>query len=328
MWIKPSTPPRSINTPYEVMFFTTPSNTTTASSFLSDGFDNHMKEVWGIDKFDIIMGNPPYQEQKPGFKKTQTLWDKFVNKVMCNLNENGYLCFVHPAGWRDIDGLFKNTQKIMLDKQIISLSIQGRPEGIKNFGVLIRYDFYCLKNCKSNYEFKTKIRCQNGEIENVCLFGLEFVPNGMFSRIKSLIAKEGEEKVTILSNSSYHTQREYMSKEKKENFSYPCMYYVSKINNTTLWYSNTNERGHFGIPKVIWSNGDVTHVGTIIDENGEYGLTQFSYAIVDDRNLKNIKIAMDSKEFREIMENCSVAVMSINRKIIATFRKDFWKEFI
>jgi predicted phosphodiesterase len=29
-------------------------------SFLEEGFDKHMKEVWGLDKVDIIIGNPPY----------------------------------------------------------------------------------------------------------------------------------------------------------------------------------------------------------------------------------------------------------------------------
>ena len=35
------------------------------------------EEVWGIDKFDIIMGNPPYQ-LKVGDRKTQPIWNLFV----------------------------------------------------------------------------------------------------------------------------------------------------------------------------------------------------------------------------------------------------------
>ena len=32
-------------------------------SFLESGFEYHKKNVWGIDKFDMIIGNPPYNEE-------------------------------------------------------------------------------------------------------------------------------------------------------------------------------------------------------------------------------------------------------------------------
>jgi len=80
---------------------------------------------------------------------------------------------------------------------------------------------------------------------------------------------------------------------------------------------------------LIWSNFRIASAGCIIDEDGIYGLTQFSYAIIANREeLSMIKKAFDTKKFRDMMENCSVANMSINRKIISTFKKDFWKQFI
>jgi hypothetical protein len=156
-----------------------------------------------------------------------------------------------------------------------------------------------------------------------------YIPNGMFDDILSLIAKEGEEKVESISDSSYHTQREFMSKLQSDLNRYKCIYTVKSGDIPTIWYSDRNTNGHFGIPKLIWSNFRISSAGTLIDKNGKYGLTQFSYAIVDKpENLDYIKKAFDSKKFRDMMENCSVANMSINRKIISTFRKDFWKEFI
>jgi len=44
--------------------------------------------------------------------------------------------------------------------------------------------------------------------------------------------------------------------------------------------------------------------------------------------LNDIKKAFDSKLFRDFMELCSVGDMSINRKVIGIFRKDFWKSFL
>jgi len=50
-------------------------------------------------KFDIIIGNPPYNKHGVG-KGGGVFWTKFVFKSIEILNNNGYLCFVHPLGWR------------------------------------------------------------------------------------------------------------------------------------------------------------------------------------------------------------------------------------
>ena len=297
-------------------------------SFLDENFKDVMKE-WGVDKFDVVVGNPPYQELKTGNKKSQSIWDKFVEDTFKYLRECGYICYIHPSGWRDIDGLFKDVQRLMIDKEILYLSIHNEKDGIKYFKADTRFDFYVLRNKKSNSDFITRIRCQDGSIENSNLYGMEFIPNGMFNDILNLVAKKGDTKVNIISDSSYHTQREFMSKEETTYNIHKCIYTVKNGDIPTFWYSNTNKNGHFGIPKLIWSNGRIISVGSIIDYKGEYGLTQFSYAVVDEpENLGDIKKAFDSKKFRDMMENCSVANMSINRKIISTFKKDFWKDFI
>jgi hypothetical protein len=81
--------------------------------------------------------------------------------------------------------------------------------------------------------------------------------------------------------------------------------------------------------KLIWSNGRIKSIGSVIDKEGKYGLTQFAYGIVDEEhNLENIKNAFDSHRFRRLMEYCAVGQLTVNYKIVALFKKDFWKEFI
>lgn len=97
----------------------------------------------------------------------------------------------------------------------------------------------------------------------------------------------------------------------------------------SFFYSNTNSNGHFGQPKVIWSNGRISSIGNLIDSDGEYGLTQFSYAIVDSQeNLDNIKLALDSVKYKNLMEDLAVGMLTVNYKILSLFRKDFWREFV
>jgi hypothetical protein len=279
-------------------------------------------------KFDVLIGNDPYQE-KVGPKKTEPLWNKFFHKRISLLKEGGYLSLIHPSGWRNIKGKFKNIQEVIRSKKVSFLSIHNEKDGMETFGTETRYDYYVLQNIP-NDKSKTLVRFQDGEFKKLLLDDMEFIPNGGIDLLNSLLAKEDEEKVTILhSFSNYETRKSWVSKTQNNEFIYPCVYTVNYLSQPTFHYSSTNENGHFGVPKVIWSNGRISSVGSYIDETGEFGLTQFSYAIVDEvKNLPFIKIALDSLKFKKLMELCAVGQLTINHKVISTFRKDFWKEFI
>jgi hypothetical protein len=250
-------------------------------SYLDEGFRKHAEDVWGVDKFDIIVGNPPYQEQKEGNKKTQPLWHRFVEKsINKNLVEDGFFVMVHPNGWRNVDGVFKNVQQLMLDREIHYLNMNSFSDGLKTFGANTTYDFYCLKNTLNSNNI-TKIVDIDDNIYRVNVKGKEFIPSCDVKKVYSLLAKDGEETVEILhSYSAYETRKDYMSKEQTSEFKYVCANGVRKGGILTKMYSTTNENGHFGIPKVMWY--DAAGSGVYVDETGEFGQTQFVKSIVDD----------------------------------------------
>ena len=118
-----------------------------------------------------------------------------------------------------------------------------------------------------------------------------------------------------------------MSSKKTTEYKYPCCYTITLNNGMNLYYSSTNENGYFKSPKVIWSNGLGTY--PIIDLNGEFGLTQFSYGIIDKKkNLDKIKKALESDKFIELFSYCKFTNNKYDYKVISTFKKDFYKEFI
>lgn len=304
--------------------------------FLSEDFDKHMKEVWEVEKFDLIIQNPPYQMLKETEKnknsknpKTQPIWNLFVNKSITILSESGYMVMVHPGGWRDIKGSFKDTQNLLKEKSLLELHMFPFKSGLEIFKAKTNFDYYILKN-EINNGCITEIHCENGSIENLNLTDLEYIPGENISYINNLFANPNEERVTMISDSSYHTQqgdkKGFLSKKMYNDFKLPVVYMVSFKNIPTFWYSNIN-KGHFGIPKVIWANGSS---GVIIDDKGEYGLTQFSRAIVDDsENLLNIKKALESDKFiKEVMLFKNGLGHKYNNKVISMLKKDFWKDFI
>ena len=281
-------------------------------------------QEWGINNFDVILGNPPYQ-QKVGPKKTETLWDKFVIKSFTLLKLSGYLVYVHPSVWRNIDGKLKNIQKEILTRDLQYLEIHNEKDGLKTFNCSTRYDWYVLKNDKVDTT-NTIIKFQDGTTNTINVNGLEFIPNGEYDKIMSMIAINGEETVNVIHNYSlYETRKSWMSRTKTEECKYPCVYTVNSKSELTYYYSS-KQHGHYDVPKIIWSNGG--NPGSYIDSNGDYGLTQFAYAIVNKpENLQKIKEVFDSKEFRNLMEMTTFGQGHINYKVISIFKKDFWKIF-
>jgi hypothetical protein len=300
-------------------------------SYLDNGFDLHMKEVYGVEKFDIVVMNPPYQELKEGFKKSNPLWDKFVIKaVETSLNTDGYFVAVHPDGWRNLGKGFDKVKNVLKSRQMLYLELHDLRTGVRTFGAQTAYDFYCVRNSENQGNFNTKIKCMDGTTERADISKMKFIPNGMYDAFNKLIAKKGEETVkTIHSFSDYETRKDYVSKEKNGTFKYPCIYTTVKDGSINLLYSSTNVHGHFGIPKVIWSNGGATT--PIVDANGDYGMTQFAYAIVDNvQNLEKIKQAMLNPEFTKLMKYAD-GISSLHRynyKAITLFRKDFWIDYL
>ena len=296
-------------------------------SYLDEGFDLHAKKVWGVEKFDIIVMNPPYNSDTNNRGSAHILWDKFVVKTLSQLVEAGYLVAVHPDNWRGFGRAFKEVSELLKSKQILSLEIHTIYDGLKTFGVQTTYDFYCLQNVEPT--MFTKIVCQDGTIERVDISSMPFIPNGMFEMYEHLIAKNDDEKINLIRTSKYHTQKNYVSKEQTDVFKYPLVYFTYKDGSMKFKYSSTNEHGYFGIPKVIFTDGGASTA--IVDEHGEYATTEFAYTIIDEpKNLFFIKRALNNPEFWELMSFADGKTgdrQRYNHKVISMFRKNFWEEF-
>ena len=74
------------------------------------------------------------------------------------------------------------------------LEIHNEKDGLKTFSTETRYDWYILKNNKVDTT-NTIIKFQDGNIHNINVNGLKFIPNGEYKKIMSMVAKNGEENV-------------------------------------------------------------------------------------------------------------------------------------
>ena len=287
------------------------------------------KEVVIDNKYNIILGNPPFQ-YKEGKEQAQSIWRLFVERSYMLLEKDGYLLMIHPSGWRDIDGRDRNVFDYMKAHNLIYLNMKDFKTGQNVFkGASTNFDYYLVQNTLTNsnkttindYD-NTKGREEEYEID---LNSWDFIPSGKFKDFKQIIAKKNEERVEVLYNRTlYGSDKQNMSQYRTD---FPCCYSITKNDGMKYKYSNI-DKGHFGVSKVIWSNGTATY--PIVDKDGVYGLTQFCYAIIDKKNkLEAIKGAMEKSSFIKLMKYLVFKENhKYNYKIIRLFKKDFYNYFV
>jgi hypothetical protein len=299
-------------------------------SFIDDGFDKHMKEVWKIDNFDRSPENPPYNApQKAKGKKGggDLIWDDFVVKTIKILKDNGRMTFVHPAAWRKPESdksKNKGLYKFITDNQIHYLEIHNSVDGKKTFNANTRYDFYLLEKTKPYKD--TMVVDEDGKENTINLKDWKFLPNGNYDLIKPLLAENGEETCPIIFNrTNYGTDKDWVVEEKNDKYKYELIHSTPKAG-TRYMYSSRNDKGHFGIPKVIFGESGVYDV--IIDMDGKYGMTQCAMAIPVEsyEEAEKIKNVLLSDEFNKIIKSTSFGNFRIDWRMFTYFKKDWWKE--
>ena len=286
------------------------------------------KEVWGVEKFDVIMGNPPYNAS--GTKASgNTIWQIFVKNAMSILDDDGYLVFVHPPGWRKPNtkrgkfyGLFQQMTK---DNQMKYLSIHGIKDGKSIFQCGTRYDWYIVKRTPSTEH--TIVNDEKGVETSVDMRVLEWLPNYNMDTVMGLLAKGGGERCPILYDRTAYgaDKKERVSKTKTDEFKYPCVHSTPK-KGVRFMYSKVNDRGHFGVKKVIFGESGIYN--PILDKDGIYGMTHGAMGIQIEEDGKQIADCIQTDAFQKVIDACMYSSFRIDWNIFTYFKKDFWKAFI
>ena len=150
-------------------------------SFLDDEFKDRMGE-WIINKFDIIVGNPPYQDSSK-VSRNSTFWSKFIKKSDNIIKEGGFINFITPSSWMGPTSAQRRELKEVFSKNnLIHLNLDCR----KYFKVSSTFSYYLIKKEKDKYD-KTIVVC-GGEQYNLNL-DLPFLPNEINPLTISIITK-------------------------------------------------------------------------------------------------------------------------------------------
>jgi hypothetical protein len=284
-------------------------------------------------QFDVLVMNPPYQPpvkiaEKDGKYRGSgargTLWPAFVKKPLSLCKDNGYCAHVHPPKWRKPED---ELWPVLSQKKMKHLEIHNAEEGVKIFGAATRYDWYVLQNSKNDTSFnQTIVIDEQGTKHEFSLSKLPFLPNFNFEAFKDIIAQNKEDALEIIFHFFHDTRQPYMSKERNDEFKYPCVHSMRKDGKISFYYSN--KKSDMFVPKVIVNGGGYPY--PIVDMAGEYGMCQDVFGIkVDSLEYANlIKKAIETEPFQEVVKATKWSTFRIDHRMFKSLRKDFWKAFV
>tara|TARA_Y100000389_G_scaffold152362_1_gene152341 strand:+ start:10770 stop:12095 length:1326 start_codon:yes stop_codon:yes gene_type:complete len=305
----------------------------TLNCYSGDTLTLDIRKNWDITGFDLVLGNPPFNSQT-GTNTGSSIWQCFTKLALNEwLNPAGHLLFVHPAGWRKpcyARSQLKGLYELMTQTNHMKyLSIHGLKDGKKSFNCGTRYDYYLIKCGGDHGNGSTTIVNDEDSVQtehNLHDNTWEWLPNKRIEMCHSLINQEGE-KCPVFCDSKYHAvHKDKVSDTRSDIFKYPLIHSTPK-SGIRYKYANYNDKGHFGIKKVIFGEGGIHNV--VVDMEGEYGLTQGAIGIVvrDREEAEHIRAALMCAKFQSFLESTRFGNYRIDWRLFTYLPRDFWREF-
>jgi hypothetical protein len=311
------------------------------ADFLNESV-NWKKEFKGVDKFDVILGNPPFQKEQEGVrtggKANTKIWHLFIKDAFKILNPKGFLGFINPPPWRKPEEELWNL--MTQQNQLLYLHIFNKIQGQQLFHVSQRVDLYIIE--KTPQYKDTIIIDELGNENKIDLKQLGFLPNYAFNNIKKIMTSEDNGIKVIYDSSTYHTSHIKSTKSRAGNnnpimidsespignFKYPIVHSITQ-KGIGLWHADKKiYEKHFGEPKVLLNFNENQY--PVNDYEGKYGMSQITFGIPikTKKEGDDIVKAINTEEFKEIIKATKWGVFQTDYRMFKYFKPDFYKYFL
>lgn len=259
----------------------------------------------GIDKFDLHICNPPYEDNSSGKRKAlnHNLWSEFLNWSYDRLNENGLLLYITPTSWMSPTSKNKD---IFYKNHIIYLNVN---ECKKYFNVGSTFSYYVIK--KTNIIGNTQVVCEyNKKIyKSVCnLNGMEYLPNFTTNETINIIKKFMNNelpKVSFHTSCELHntTHKNKLNDNKKDDYIYPVRHTAKR----NIRYSKIKHTKQYEKKILLNLSGNLNP----IYDDGTVGFTQAQmYLLTDKKEYINI---LNSKLYKFVFTICKWSGFNIEK---------------
>ena len=168
------------------------------------------------------------------------------------------------------------------ENQMLFLSMHDLNDGRKTFIVEQDMIWFIIKKCFMKE--RTEIIDIEGKEIILNLNNFKWLPNRDFIRIKNLLAKDNEEKLKVLKQTSFRASLDLSEKgrvsetySESNGFIYPAVYTTPKTGPRFFYCKVNSEKINFNILKVVFRETGINE--PIIDFEGKYGMTDHTIGI-------------------------------------------------
>lgn len=255
-------------------------------------------------KFDVVVGNPPYQSSDSSLN----LWPLFTEKGIDILKDDGHIAFITPTTWMRPSTDIKRKKELGGSKYVFKDFMQVYNTKSMNVGTVKQHFNVGSTFCwfiieKSDYKNSTCITDINNEEFIVDLKNFTVFPNEAPKKVITIFEKlqahkekfnfkgirgKGREDLEYQSTKDDVYQYKYIgSQYNKKNF--------SKEFNCMMWYSNT-KHPDYHLPKVV-----INYIGDIVPyvDNGDAGFQYCQVHFLESEDeVKGAKDLFNSKLFK------------------------------
>jgi hypothetical protein len=286
----------------------------------NDSLTLNYKEEFGIDSFDLIIGNPPYQVHGAG--GDNKLYLSFTQKSLELLKEGGHLLYITPTNVKEyLTVKDKNRSYINKFYNIKYLSMNTTSHyfpGIGSHFCVFLMQKTIVKECIVDVEFKrnkvekSKVTLKEGSTIPVCMSQIDF---NILNKTTNIL-EPGKYKTFNIEKASYlekgkktlqRIRKEHITKGKvsqieTKDFQYKIIDKISTKNPFPgVYYYNNKPMINYGKSKTIMCSGG--YLMPEFDEDGDYNLSDnMLYILTTEAEYECLKRIINSTFFEYLLK--------------------------
>jgi len=265
-----------------------PSITVVKGDFITTEFDM---------KFDVVVGNPPYQDPK---NDKRMLWNQVVDKMAEVTKDNGYIAVVTPSTWLTASTNIHNSYRVFEEKQVEEAVIFDKEDSPFEEGTTVSYSI--IKNTPrltdANLYFAKFSKKTKDLVSSINIATEKFWP-GQLEPINLAIHNKLKPfaKIEFIKSCEFHNQG--LKKKQRvadtQSADFPYTHHVSAA---ITRYTSVKFSKHDTWKVMVPLTSTIDKA--VINNNCGHGEDMLSLYVADEDTAKNIKAVFNTKFYKFI----------------------------